>query len=130
MRLMLLFSICFITSTLQSQTWEYLEYDSLKSGLESNPLKVFSTIFNPDPTNTFPSSIQGKLFGLNAIMSGPNTFDWNVIDDFLDEMSSQGKHSYIQVNIDPAFGNTYLPDYLFPLVDTFLYDDPNPISPV
>lgn len=112
------------------QTWQPLTYDSLKSGLETNPLKGFATIFNPDPTSTFPATVQGKLFGLDEVMFGPNTFDWQVIDDFLDDMSEQGKHSYLQVNIDPAFGNTHLPPYLFPLVDTFFYDDPNPVSPV
>ena len=113
-----------------SQTWNVLEYDSLKQGLELNPLKGFATLFNPDPNNNFPHSIRGRLFGLDAVMQGPTTFNWEVIDDFLEEQSAIGKHAYIQVNIDPAFGGTHLPDYLFPLVDTFFYDDPNPINPV
>ena len=89
-----------------AQAWEPLTYDSLKSGLELNPLKGFATLFNPDPTNNFPSSIRGRLFGLDTVMLGPNTFDWHAIDNFLIEQSLLGKSSYIQVNIDPAFGKT------------------------
>jgi len=130
MRYVLVAMTLLLIIRVEAQSWELLQYDSLKSGLEINPLKGFSTIFNPDPTNNFPSSVQGKLFGLDAIMLGPTSFDWQVVDDFLDEMSGQGKHAYLQVNIDPAYGATHLPAYLFPLVDTFYYDDPKPIDPV
>lgn len=118
------------SNLLFAQSWEPLTYDSLKSGLEINPLKGFSTIFNPDPTNNFPSTVRGKLIGLDEVMLGPNTFDWQVVDDFLDEQAAFGKHAYLQVNIDPAFGDTHIPPFLFPLVDTFFYDDPKPVGPV
>ena len=113
-----------------AQSWEFLEYDSLKIGLELNPLKGFATLFNPNADSEFPQSIRGRLFGLDTLMSGPNTFDWSAIDNFLDEQSALGIHAYIQVNVDPAFGETHLPDYLLPLVDTYYYDDPALVDPV
>lgn len=119
-----------LTNLSYAQSWESMEYDSLKAGLELNPLKGFATIFNPDPTNEFPVSLRGRLFGLDAIMSGPTTFNWDPIDDFLVEQSELGIHCYIQVNIDPAHGETHLPEYLFPLVDTIHYTDPDPVNGV
>ncbi len=98
-----------------AQPWSPLTYNPNQTGLEHNPLKGFATMFNPG-TN-FPRSIDGRLFGLDDIMFGPNNFNWTVIDNFLTQAASSGRHSYIQVNIDPAFGKTDMPTYLINQVD-------------
>jgi Carbohydrate binding module (family 6)/Secretion system C-terminal sorting domain/Bacterial Ig-like domain (group 2)/Domain of unknown function (DUF4832) len=110
----------------KAQSWETLSYNANQAGLELNPLKGFATMFNPG--NNFPRSIQGKLFGLDEVMSGANNFNWAVIDNFLAQQASEGRHSYIQVNIDPAFGNSDMPGYLINQVDWQYYNGSVPDS--
>jgi hypothetical protein len=114
-------SILFLFAALNThaQTWDSLSYNPNQSGLELNPLKGFATMFNP--SNTFPRSIQGRLFGLDEVMIGMNNFNWAVIDTFLAQQANAGRHSYVQVNIDPAFGQTDMPTFLKPQVDWEYY---------
>jgi hypothetical protein len=115
-------SLIFLFAALHTngQTWDSLSYNPNQQGLELNPLKGFATMFNP--SNTFPRSIQGRLFGLDEVMIGMNNFNWAAIDTFLAQQASAGRHSYIQVNIDPAFGQTDMPPFLKPLVDWEYYN--------
>jgi hypothetical protein len=112
-----------IGSFIHAQSWDTLSYQPSQRGLELNPLKGFATMFQP--SNNFPRSIQGKLFGLDEIMFGIDNFNWSVIDNFLIRESVQGRHCYIQVNIDPAFGNSDMPAFLVDKVDWQYYDDGN-----
>ncbi len=106
-----------------AQTWDNLTYNENQSGLELNPLKGFATMWQP--SNNFPHSIQGELFGLDDVMLGIDSFDWTVIDNFLAQEASEGNHCYIQVNIDPAFGGSDMPAFLVDQVDWQFYDDGN-----
>ncbi|MFN0081473.1 MAG: carbohydrate-binding protein [Ferruginibacter sp.] len=110
----------------KAQTWETLSYNPNQPGLELNPLKGFATLFNP--SNAFPRSVQGKLFGLDEVMTGMNNFNWTVIDNFLTQQAAAGRHSYIQVNIDPAFGESDMPPFLINQVDWEYYNGNVPDS--
>lgn len=120
----LFFTFLFCFTIGYAQTWNSLTYNADQPNIELNPLKGFATMW--PPSNNFPHSIQGRLFGFDAVMNGLDDFNWTVIDNFLAQEAVKGNHCYIQVNIDPAFGNTHLPAYLFDLVETFYYNDPNP----
>ncbi|MBK9150917.1 MAG: carbohydrate-binding protein [Saprospiraceae bacterium] len=124
MRFSLLFCFILTFALLSAQSWQSLTYNVNQPNLELNPLKGFATMWAP--SNNFPKSIQGRLFGLDEVMNGPDDFDWTVIDNFLAQEAVNGNHAYIQVNIDPAFGETHLPAYLIDLVETYYYQDPNP----
>ncbi len=99
----------------QAQNWESLEYNPDQPGLEYNPLKGFMTLWNPG--TSFPRSIEGRNFGLDDIMKEMNTFDWTVIDNFINQTASRGNFSSIQVIIDPANGKTDMPSFLIDQVD-------------
>ena len=66
--------------SLQAQTWMPLEYNQDQKGLEYNPLKGFTTLWNP--SNNFPRSLMGNIFGLDELMFGMNEFSWSSIDNF------------------------------------------------
>lgn len=106
-----------------AQTWKNLTFDANQPGLETNPLKGFATMWQP--SNNFPHSIQGKLFGLDELMLGIDNFDWTALDNFLLQEANKGNHCYIQVNIDPAFGNSDMPGFLVNQVEFQYYDDGN-----
>lgn len=106
-----------------AQTWEELDYNPNQLGLEKNPLKGFATMWQP--SNNFPHSIQGRLFGLDDIMFGIDNFNWTSIDNFLIQEASKGNHAYLQVNIDPAFGGSDMPTFLVDKVEFQYYDDGN-----
>lgn len=93
-----------------AQTWKDLNYNPNQPKLELNPLKGFATLWQP--SNNFPHSIQGKLFGLDELMTGLDQFNWTAIDNFLVQEVNKGNHAYLQVNIDPANGNTHMPAFL------------------
>ncbi|MFK8058370.1 MAG: carbohydrate-binding protein [Saprospiraceae bacterium] len=104
-----------VTFTANAQTWNNLVFDADQDSIEYNPLKGFVDLFTP--SNTFPRSIEAKLFGLDEVMIGIDNFNWTPIDDFIAAEALDGDHVYIQVNIDPADGTTDMPAFLLPLVD-------------
>lgn len=115
MKYTLIAILLLVTLIGNGQTWDSLNYNPDKPGLEENPLKGFVDLFNPE--NDFPRTINAKLFGLNEVMFGPDSFNWAVIDTFLSQSAMEGNHAYFQVNIDPGFGETQIPDYLHGLVE-------------
>lgn len=110
----------FLSFFANAQTWKELNYNPNQPKLELNPLKGFATLWQP--SNNFPRSIQGKLFGLDEVMSGLDKFNWTVIDNFLAQEVNNGNHCYLQVNIDPANGNTHMPPFLRNQVDWESYN--------
>jgi hypothetical protein len=109
-----IFILALIVSTFSfGQHWNQLTYDADVAGLERNPLKGFATMFNlGGAVDTFPHSIRGNLFAMDDIMLAPGDFQWNVIDDFLDEQTQSGNHVFFQVNIDPANGTSWMPQFI------------------
>ena len=98
-----------------AQTWNNLDFNANQPGLENNPLKGFATMWQP--SNDFPHSIQGNLFGLGDLMLGIDDFDWTSVDNFLAQEANKGNHAYLQVNIDPAFGGSDMPTFLLDQVE-------------
>ncbi|MEO0468147.1 MAG: hypothetical protein AAF206_00900, partial [Bacteroidota bacterium] len=119
------FFFAFLTGgfIVHAQNWESLNYQENQPGLELNPLKGFASLW--EPSNDFPHSIQGKLFGLDELMFGLDNFDWTAIDLFLAREAARGNHAYIQVNIDPAFGESDMPEFLVSQVEWQYHDDGN-----
>jgi len=101
-----------------AQEWKSLDYNPDQPGLEHNPLKGFMTLWNPG--NNFPRSIQGHSFGLNQVMTGMNSFNWQVLETALNEDVSNGNFSTLQFIIDPADGTTRMPSFLIDQVDWIL----------
>jgi Carbohydrate binding module (family 6)/Bacterial Ig-like domain (group 2) len=93
-----------------SQNWNNLTYNPNTPGIESNPMKGFSDLFNP--SNNFPTSIKGVLFGLDDIMIDIDSFNWSPIENVLSVQAALGNHTILQVNIDPANGTTDMPNFL------------------
>lgn len=110
------FALAFICCiNIQAQTWTNLEYNPNLPGLELNPLKGFSTMWNP--SNNFPRSIQARNFGLKELMTGMTTFNWAAMDNFIKQEAAKGNFSSFQVNIDPADGTTLMPAFLINQID-------------
>jgi len=93
-------ALLLFSNILCGQDWKELKYSQHQYGLEQNPLKGFATMW--DVNSDFPYSIQGKLFKFNDIVTGINTYDWTLIDNFIATEAAKGKHVYLQVNIDPV----------------------------
>lgn len=98
-----------------AQNWENLVFDEDIPGIEANPLKGFVDLFVPE--NDFPRSINAKLFRMDSLMFGIDDFKWDQIDTFLAHSAEEGNHTYFQINIDPGFGETYMPTFLDGLVE-------------
>ena len=94
------------------QTWNTLEFNPNQDGLELNPLKGLTPLYNVD--NEFPYSLRGKIVGLDQVMYGYESedFDWSVFDDFIEEQKALGKFVKLQVNVDMGFNNSDLPQFL------------------
>jgi Carbohydrate binding module (family 6)/Bacterial Ig-like domain (group 2) len=119
MKLFITLTLLLNTPILFAQNWNNLSYNQNAVGIEANPMKGFSDLFNP--SNNFPTSIKGVLFGLDDIMIGINNFNWSAIDNVLAQQAVLGNHTILQVNIDPANGTSDLPDYLYGQVPFVFY---------
>ncbi len=113
--------------SINAQTWNNLTYSEDQSGLEENPLKGFADLYGPQ--NDFPRSINGRLFGLNEVMTNLDEFNWSIIDNFIAQNKREGNFSYLQVNIDPGpDGNnkprSYMPAFLDGQYDFIIVDGP------
>lgn len=111
----------------QGQEWNTLEYNPDQPGLEENPLKGFADLYGP--SNDFPRSINGRLFGLNQVMFGLDQFNWDVIDEFIEQNKREGNFTYLQVNIDPGpDGNnrprSYMPAFLNGQYESVMVEGP------
>src|SRR6478735_2583960 len=67
-----------------------------------NPLKGFAPLYSPGKTyaNKFPHSMEWSYFALNDLMKGPETFDWTLIEQMLDEVAGRGRQSVIRVYME------------------------------
>lgn len=108
-----------------AQTWENLDLHPTKAGLEENPLKGLTPLYNVN--NDFPHSIRGRILAFDQIMFGleDEDIDWSIFDAFLEEVGAQGRFGYLQVNVDMGFNRSDLPDFLSN-VDRIYYDGMDP----
>jgi hypothetical protein len=79
-----------------------------------NPVKGFAPYFfsKTDYANGYSHSMEWGYFPLNALMTGPNTFDWEPLDQMLDEVASRGNSSVFRPFIEYPGRPSGLPSYL------------------
>jgi hypothetical protein len=67
-----------------------------------NPLKGFVPWFysKTDYATGYPHSMEWSYFALSEVMSGPTTFDWNIVDQFLDEVASRGNQGALRFYVE------------------------------
>jgi Carbohydrate binding module (family 6)/Domain of unknown function (DUF4832) len=96
----------------QELNWAQLTHSPDQPGLEQNPLKGFTTLW--DISNSFPCRLRGKNFLFGNIMTGVDTFDWTAVDAFINAEAAAGRHTFFQCNIDDGDDSQpfSLPTYL------------------
>lgn len=77
---------------------------------DANPLKGFIP-FAGDYDN-FPHSMEWSYFPLNAVMTGPDTFDWTVLDTALNDIASRGHQTAMRFYLDYPTKPSGIPQYL------------------
>ena len=89
---------------------------------EVNPLKGFIP-FQGD-YDAFPYSMEWAYFPVNAVMTGPDTFDWAAMDTALDDIASRGHQTALRFYLDYPGRPSGVPQFLLDggLV-TRTYDD-------
>lgn len=100
----------------------------------NNPLKgvVYWWWKNDNPAlKPTPTSMEWHYFGLGDLMIGPDEYDWEPMEEFLDQVAAHGNQACLRVSTNIAFGGKEIPDFLndLPRVDGNLpYDHPRVIS--
>ena len=125
MRDILVLALVFLAFSVVGQTWQSLEVNPSKDGLEYNPLKGLTPLYNVN--NDFPHSIRGRILGFDEIMFGleEENIKWDIFDQFVEEVGQEGRFSYLQVNVDMGFNRSDLPAFLSN-VERIYYDGKDP----
>jgi len=85
---------------------------SLASGAEpdSNPLKGFIPFAGDYPA--FPHSMEWSYFPLDAVMTGPGTFDWTAVETTLDAVAARGHQTTLRFYLDYPQRDSGIPQFL------------------
>lgn len=100
----------------------------------NNPLKgvVYWWWKNDNPAlKPTPTSMEWHYFGLGDLMIGPDEYDWEPMEEYLDQVAAHGNQACLRISTNIAFGGKEIPDFLndLPRVDGNLpYDHPRVIS--
>jgi uncharacterized protein DUF4832 len=87
-----------------------------------NPLKGFIP-FSGEYSN-FPYSMEWSYFPLNAVMTGPDSFDWKTVDAALDQIAARGHQTALRFYLDYPGKQSGIPQYLIDGgLATHAYDD-------
>jgi len=87
-----------------------------------NPLKGFIP-FQGD-YDAFPYAMEWAYFPLDAVMTGPDSFDWTVFDAALDEIASRGHQTALRFYLDYPTRESGIPQFLLDGgLETRPYDD-------
>lgn len=85
---------------------------------------------NPDLKIT-PTSMEWHYFGLGDLMTGPDSYNWEPMEEYLDQVAAHGNQACLRVTTNISFGGKDIPDFLqdLPLTDGNLpYDNPRVVS--
>jgi hypothetical protein len=111
-----------------------------------NPLKGFLPWFyrGTDYANGYPHSMEWSYFALSEVMTGATAFQWDIVDQFLDEVASRGNQGTLRFYVEYPDGGPSphpqngIPTYLNGIVpmrtNTYWgttspdYDDPNMVK--
>ena len=77
-----------------------------------NPLKglvPYAGAANPDG---FPHSMEFSYFPLSAVLKGPGTYDWGVLERFLDQVAGRGHQAVLRFHVEYPGKTGSLPPYL------------------
>lgn len=106
-----------LPSAAASGEWQAQTYDPNKPGLEQNPLKGFLPFSKlpsdtVDPNNSFPHSMEWFYISLRDIMTDWNTYDWTLLDAYLNDIASRGNQAVFRVYVDYPGRTTGIPQFL------------------
>ena len=99
-----------------------------------NPLKgiLYWWYHCDDPKNKpTPYSLEWHYFGLGDLMTGPDSYNWEPMEAYLDEVASHGHQANFRVSTNISFGGQDIPAFLsdLPTTDGNLpYDNPRVVS--
>lgn len=85
---------------------------------------------NPDLKIT-PTSMEWHYFGLGDLMTGPDSYNWEPMEEYLDQVAAHGNQACLRVSTNISFGGKDIPVFLqdLPLTDGNLpYDNPRVVS--
>ncbi len=85
---------------------------------------------NPDLKPT-PFSMEWHYFGLGDLMTGPDAYNWEPMEEYLDQVAAHGRQACLRVSTNISFGGKDIPTFLqdLPLTDGNLpYDNPRVVS--
>lgn len=89
---------------------------------EANPLKGFIPFAGEH--NTFPHSMEWAYFPLDAVVTGPGTYDWTAFDAQLDDIAARGHQTALRFYLDYPTRESGIPQYLLDGgLETHAYDD-------
>lgn len=77
---------------------------------QSNPLKGFIPFAGDYPG--FPHSMEWSYFPLDAVMTGPSTFDWTAVETTLDEVAARGHQTTMRFYLDYPQRESGIPQFL------------------
>jgi hypothetical protein len=75
-----------------------------------NPLKGFIPFAGS--YTAFPYSMEWAYFPVNAVMTGPNSFDWSAMDSALDAIAARGHQTALRFYLDYPGRPSGVPQYL------------------
>jgi hypothetical protein len=89
---------------------------------EVNPLKGFIPF--QGAYDNFPHSMEWAYFPVDSVMTGPDAFDWSVMDSALDDIASRGHQTALRFYLDYPGRPSGIPQYLIDGgLETRSYDD-------
>jgi hypothetical protein len=99
-----------------------------------NPLKgILYWWWNNDAPDGHPSptSLEWHYFGLGDLMTDVNSFDWQPMEHYLDQVASHGRQACLRISTNISFGGIDIPTFLkdLPTTDGNLpYDNPRVVT--
>ena len=76
-----------------------------------NPLKGLVPYARPTP-NRFPHSMEFNYLPLSDLMTGPETFDWQPLEDLLNDVASRRKQTVFRIWMEYPAHDNGIPSFL------------------
>lgn len=107
---LLVTTILSISIATAAPIWRTLDYAPTPA---DNPLKglvPYAGTANPD---NFPHSMEFNYFPLSAVVTGPEHYDWRILDRFLDAVAARGHQAIFRFYAEYPGKKNSLPEFLF-----------------
>lgn len=102
--------------------WQALGYSANVAGLDSNPLRGFLPF--EGSYSRFPHSMEYFNLPLRSLMSSPDQFDWQAMEQHLATIASRGHQAVLRIQLDTPGEPSGIPQYLLDAgLPTFRYND-------